>query len=50
MEFIERFNQVQGDLENQIDPEKKNNIEKSTALTLKKFLPNNFTNSFTVMR
>jgi hypothetical protein len=33
-----------------MDQEKKNNIEKSTQMTLKKFMPNNFTSSFTVMR
>ena len=50
MEFLERFDQMQGDTDDKIDQEKKNNIEKSTAITLKKFMPNNFTSSFTVMR
>ncbi len=30
--------------------EKKANIERSTHVTLKKFLPNNFTNCFAVQR
>lgn len=50
MEFLERFDHIKGDLDDKLDQEKKINIEKSTAITLKKFMPNNFTNSFTVMR
>jgi len=33
-----------------LDPDKKNNIEKSTQMTLKKFMPTNYTNTFTVVR
>eukprot|EP00347_Sterkiella_histriomuscorum_P021915 403332329 len=51
LDFIERLQQAENEnISQQIDAEKKNNIEKSTQITLKKFMPNNFTSSFTVMR
>ncbi len=52
MDFIERIKQSESSIAEMasLDQEKKNNIEHSTRMTLKKFMPNNFTSSFTVMR
>ena len=50
--FLERFKQenVKASYSNMDPIEAKKRLERSMQLTMRKFLPNNFTGSFTVMR
>ncbi|CDW77892.1 glutathione peroxidase [Stylonychia lemnae] len=50
LDFIERLQTMENDNILSLDPNKKNNIEKSTQMTLKKFMPTNYTSTFTVVR
>lgn len=50
LDFVERLQHNQAESEFGIESQRKANVEKSTQMTLKKFMPTNLTSSFTVMR